>query len=232
MDDYATAHGCVNDYTSTKCRESSLALDYCNDNGLSTVIPYLSTEGKQLMAQLLTNASSKRDSLYIIDAVCILVVVLSSVFILALLVWVIKDKSRVLAIFAEISTEEIRDIIAKAESLPISESRFDQRLLRRCNGNEEKFWHYMDSSKRGTKLGSEGPQEKKSLKIKSCGKGPEEPSVTTKKPVLGEEEKEESKGSEEPEDEEQKAEKAKKEEKKREEDRKKAVKRGILSQIE
>ncbi len=92
------------------------------------------------MKDLLSHASSGRDDLYIIISVCIGIVVLSSAFIVGLLIHVIRDKSYVTAIFADIRRDEVEKIIHHAQSLPITNVQFRARHVLESEGDEEKFW--------------------------------------------------------------------------------------------
>ncbi len=133
---------CAGNYTAPICRVNSLALDYCNANGMPTILPMQTRVSMTLINDLLRIATQGRDSLYVLIGSCIAVVVLSSVLILVLLIWVIKGKSRVMSIFAEVQASEIEIILAQARSLNITTARFDVKYVTMCEGNEEKFWRY------------------------------------------------------------------------------------------
>ncbi|MDR3548023.1 MAG: PAS domain S-box protein [Candidatus Pacebacteria bacterium] len=142
LNDYYVSKYCVGNYTSPICRENNLALDYCSANGITTILPEQTRVSKVLIADLLSIAVKGRDSLYVLISVCISAVVLSSLLLLVLLIWVIKGKSRVVAIFAEVLPEEISTILTQARSLNISEVRFDSKYVAMCENNEDKFWRY------------------------------------------------------------------------------------------
>ncbi len=92
------------------------------------------------MSDFLSIANSGENSLYVIISVCMAAVVISSGLISVILIFVIKDKSTVMAIFAEIKQEEIRRLIKQAKSLHITSVRFQGRHVHNCAGNEEKYW--------------------------------------------------------------------------------------------
>ncbi len=150
LNDYYISRSCVGNYSTPICIENNDALDYCKANGIYTMRPYQGKISVELTAELLRIALSGRDELYILMSVCIAVVILSSFFILVLLIWVIKDKSNVMAIFAEITMKEIDGILVKIRGLNIVETHFDQRFVRLCEGSEDRFWKYLDHPHRGT----------------------------------------------------------------------------------
>ncbi len=142
LNDFYTSKYCINNYTDTTCEEVNLALDYCMANGIPTLKPQQTKLSKVLIDDLLNFALSGRDSLYILISLCIAAVVLSSVLILVFLIWVIKGKSRVMSIFAEITPEEVQIILTQAKSIKIVDAQFDPKYVTLCEGNEEKFWRF------------------------------------------------------------------------------------------
>jgi len=100
------------------------------------------------MDDLLKNANSGETILYIIIGICIGIVLISSVIISVILIFVIKDKSHVTAIFAEIRKEEVEKVIFYAKSIPIASTRFKTRHLTRSQGDEEKYWKIVAKSQK------------------------------------------------------------------------------------
>ncbi len=157
--DYNLARSCINDTTSTVCVDTTAALNYCLDNGGYTLLPLQRTIAQSLISDLMLIANKGRNALYILISVCIAVVLFSSVLILVLLIWVIKDKSNVMAIFAEVQPEEIDSILGQARSLNISTARFDQKQLNDVGNDEEAFWKSFCRRRRakGSPNGSPNP---------------------------------------------------------------------------
>ncbi len=151
---------CPGNYTAPVCLENNLALDYCNANGMPTMLPYQTKVSKLLITDLLRIAVMGRDSLYILIGVCIAVVVSSSLIILVLLIWVIKGKSKVMAIFAEILPEEVDSIITQAQHMNIADAHFDQKYVTMCENNEEKFWHFFFRRKHAHNPAGKAAEEK------------------------------------------------------------------------
>jgi hypothetical protein len=66
-------------------------------------------------------------------------------------IWVIQDKSYVIAIFADIPDDEIRPIIKEAESFDIRKIKYKNRWILSCQGDEEKFWSKVTKAKKKEK---------------------------------------------------------------------------------
>lgn len=141
MSDYATALSCVNENSMTaSCVEHNRALAYCAENGFYSLRVQQYNAAKRIMRDFLDTADRGENSLYAIIGICMGVVILSSALISVILIVVIKDKSYVMAIFAEIKEEEIRRVIRQATSFPITNVRFRLQHVYDCKGNEDKYW--------------------------------------------------------------------------------------------
>ena len=77
---------------------------------------------------------------YIIVAVCIGLVLLTSASVVPFFNTVIKDKSYVLALFADISVQEIQTIIGEIKALDIKTLRFKRKWILKFQGLQDAFW--------------------------------------------------------------------------------------------
>ncbi len=76
---------------------------------------------------------------FIIVGICVGLVALSSMVIVPIFIWVIKDKSYVFAIFSYIESDEIRQIIAECKKLDLKNLRYKKTWLANSQGNQELF---------------------------------------------------------------------------------------------
>ncbi len=140
MDDYKTSVACIDNYVTTSCKEVNKALDYCNNNGFYSLRIQQDEAAKDIMSTFLSNASSGANTLYTIISLCMGIVVLSSAVLAIILIVVIKDKSYVMAIFAEVTEEETKRIIKHIKTLGLSTVRFQSKILDANRENEEQYW--------------------------------------------------------------------------------------------
>ncbi len=177
LNDYAVAKSCVNNYTNPICIENNLALSFCSDNGFYSLRVKQDQVAKEIMRGLFDVATEGRNELYAIIVSCIGVVLISSIALVILLIMVIKDKSHVMAIFAEIKREEIHKVISHARSLPITNARFKLQHVEECKGEENKYWKILLRAYR-TDASSENkkPKEQKASSPDAAAKKPGEKS--------------------------------------------------------
>ena len=55
-------------------------------------------------------------------------------------IWVIKDKSYVIRIFADIEDSEIQQMINLVETCDLKRVRYKNKWLTQCKGDEQKYW--------------------------------------------------------------------------------------------
>jgi len=79
-------------------------------------------------------------TLYIITGSCIVIVLVSIALTFPVFIWVIKDKSYVLSIFADIKDEEIKSIIESAMNFDIRTVQYRKKWVLSNANDEEKFW--------------------------------------------------------------------------------------------
>jgi hypothetical protein len=84
----------------------------------------------EIIEEIINASRSERNVKYIIVSVCIVAVYAYSGFIVYLIVLVIRDKSRVLSVFAEVTKEEIDQVLEKAKLVSISSKRFSIEELK------------------------------------------------------------------------------------------------------
>ncbi len=77
---------------------------------------------------------------YVITGLCMVLILASAAAILPIFVWVIRDKSRVLEIFADITPEESDKIIEGSRSLDIKNLRYKRRWIQSAEERHEAFW--------------------------------------------------------------------------------------------
>ena len=77
---------------------------------------------------------------YILVGVCIGLVIISTMVIIPIFIFVIRDKSYVFRIFSYIEEKEIKKIINNCKKLDLKNMRYKRRWLAHSAGNPEIFW--------------------------------------------------------------------------------------------
>ncbi len=103
---------------------------------------------ERLETELSTLARGGETTQYAIIGICVGLVVASACIIVPIFVWVIKDKSYVLAIFSDISPEEAKRIIEESRQLDIKNLQFKRGWITRAGDNHEAFWKKLISQQR------------------------------------------------------------------------------------
>ncbi len=85
-------------------------------------------------------ASSGENTQFVIIGTCVGLIILSAVVVMPIFVWVLKDKSSVLAIFSDIQPEEAAKIIDDSRQLDIKNLRFKRKWMTTTGENSEAFW--------------------------------------------------------------------------------------------
>jgi len=80
------------------------------------------------------------NTIYTIICSCIGIVFLSIGLTFPVFIWVIKDKSYVISIFADITDEEINEIIESAMNFDIRCVHYKKKWILTCANEEDRFW--------------------------------------------------------------------------------------------
>ncbi len=136
---YDAAKACINSSTAA-CKENVKAIDFCMKNGFGTLRVQQERTSLQIMDDFLTVAASGQNYIDVLNAMCMGIVLLCSLIISGIMIIVIKGKSGVMAIFAEITEDEIRIVLEHAQSLAISAVRFKSQYVADALGDDEKYW--------------------------------------------------------------------------------------------
>lgn len=89
----------------------------------------------------LENSSSQGETIiFIVQGICIGIVLLSAAILMPVFIWVIKDKSYVIRIFADIEDSEIQQMINLVETCDLKRVRYKNKWLTQCKGDEQKYW--------------------------------------------------------------------------------------------
>jgi len=140
MNNYTLAKNCVNNKIDPICVDLQMALDYCADNGFYSLRIQQDNAAKLIMNDLVLRAKAGELYLYIIISCCMGILTLSTIIITIVLIKVIKGKSYVMTIFADITDEQIQKIIDRAINIEISNIRYDPKWIADSRGDEKLFW--------------------------------------------------------------------------------------------
>lgn len=102
---------------------------------------YQQKYSKILRSTLEVQSTQGENTVYIITSVCIGIVFISVISLLPTFIWVIKDKSYVIRIFADIEEEEVKQLIKFAETCNIKLIKYKRKWIKECNGDEAVFWN-------------------------------------------------------------------------------------------
>ncbi len=116
------------------------ATKYVLANTFMPLHVHQNTYSSKLKEELEYNATASEQMLVIMIAACICIVFVSLVIITPVFVWVIKDKSYVLAIFADVHDEEIKAVVGLADLFDIKSIRFKKSWIKHCKDDEDIFW--------------------------------------------------------------------------------------------
>ncbi len=123
---------------------------------------------KRLEAELNRLARGGETTQYTITGICMCLIVASACIMAPIFVWVIRDKSYVLAIFSDISPEEAKRIIEDSRQLDIKNLRFKRKWITRAGEDHEAFWRKVVSENRkgfGNSAGGKKAQPDKALVV-------------------------------------------------------------------
>jgi len=104
--------------------------------------------------------------LYILTAACVSVVIVSIGLTFPVFIWVIKDKSYVLAIFANMTDDEIKVLIDAAANFDIRMIKYKKKWILGCVGEEDKFWKTCMKANRDIIEGKDNDNNNKLKKMK------------------------------------------------------------------
>ncbi len=131
---------CNNTNSASQCEVNVEAVNYISYNTLEP-LRILQDKCSQQLENDINNLSAQgAQTLYILVACCIAVVFVSISLIIPVFIWVIKDKSHVIAIFADVTDEEIREIIKVTGNFDIRSIKYRRQWLSYDQGDEDKFW--------------------------------------------------------------------------------------------
>ncbi|MDR3549191.1 MAG: hypothetical protein P4M11_13180 [Candidatus Pacebacteria bacterium] len=89
----------------------------------------------------LTSMSRQGETVqYMITGICVGLITASACIILPIFIWVIKDKSYVLAIFSDITQKEASRIITDSRKLDIKNLHYKKRWIETAGDSHESFW--------------------------------------------------------------------------------------------
>ncbi|MDR3548776.1 MAG: hypothetical protein P4M11_11020 [Candidatus Pacebacteria bacterium] len=95
---------------------------------------------RRLEAELTELSRHGETTQYIIIGICLALIVVSAGAILPVFLWVIKDKSQVLTIFADITPEEADKIIEGSRTLDIKNIHYKRKWIQSAEEKHEAFW--------------------------------------------------------------------------------------------
>eukprot|EP01022_Parablepharisma_sp_SALTPOND_P000406 TRINITY_DN101_c0_g1_i3.p1 TRINITY_DN101_c0_g1~~TRINITY_DN101_c0_g1_i3.p1 ORF type:complete len:849 (+),score=23.95 TRINITY_DN101_c0_g1_i3:2314-4860(+) len=120
--------------------ENLAAVEYIASSMLKPMRNYQDKYSEVLRHEIEVVSTQGEKSLYILIGSCAAAALVSIGLVFPVFIWIIKDKSCVIAIFADITEEEIKAITENIENFDIRNVVVKNRWVRACDGNEDKFW--------------------------------------------------------------------------------------------
>jgi len=96
---------------------------------------------KIMEKEIMSLAQKGEKTQYIITGICTSLVTVFLIIIIPIFLWVIKDKSYVLAIFSDIDTEEIEKVINDCKKLNIKNVKYKYKWLSKYENKPDLFWN-------------------------------------------------------------------------------------------
>lgn len=115
----------------------------------------------QFEDDLIKMASDGENTQYIVTSICTALVVVSTVIILPFFTCVLRDKSNIISIFADIEHDEILEVIESSKNFNIKNINFKKSWIESCDGKQEELWEFI------MKKHNKEKDEKKENKIES-----------------------------------------------------------------
>jgi len=154
------------DINSDTLKENVAATDFVIQNPKNRMRNYQDKYSLELRNKMRNLSLNGQLTLYILTACCIFVVILSIGLTFPVFIWVIKDKSYVLAIFANITADEIKVLIDAAANFDIRLIKYKKKWILGCVGDEDKFWKTCMKGNRDLIQGKENDEKIKKLQKK------------------------------------------------------------------
>ena len=139
---------CVPNMTQPICNATISMAKYSYELGCFQLMVKQDDVMKRMEADLRKLAREGESTQYTIIAICLALVVSSAAVIMPIFVWVIKDKSYVLAIFSDVTPEEAQLIIKGLRKVDIKNLRYKRSWITRAEALPDKFWDKLVSEHR------------------------------------------------------------------------------------
>lgn len=120
--------------------ENLFAAEYVIINPRNRMRNYQDKYSNELRNKIFDLTRTGEMTLYALIGSCISVIIVSIGLTFPVFIWVIKDKSYVIAIFADITDEEIKAIVSSAVNFDIRTVKYKKKWILSTVGEEEKFW--------------------------------------------------------------------------------------------
>ncbi|MDR3548364.1 MAG: PAS domain-containing protein [Candidatus Pacebacteria bacterium] len=173
---------CRNPKKSDVCKSFVSLSSYAYTVGYASLRETQDSVSRRLEAELTTMSRQGETTQYTITGICLGLITLSAGVILPIFVWVIRDKSYVIAIFAEITHDEANQIIEDTRKLDIKNLRYKKRWIVASGDNHEIFWKKLVAEHRkGFGINFRGLEHERESRVKDtvgdakpCKLGPKE----------------------------------------------------------
>lgn len=150
------------------CDIIEMALEYCIKNGLYSMRILQDILLEEIVENIISDSRGGRNTQYISSSICVGVILISTGFIAFLIIVVVRDKNLVLAIFAEISKEDIARVLDRAKALSIRKTRFSFDQYRNIKGPSEVYWGAIIDENRSRRE-VQNPLVKSTMSIRGIG---------------------------------------------------------------
>ena len=134
------------------CLNLLINLNYVSVLGMNPLRINQDVTGTKVQENTISLATSGQASQYIMISICSGLVVLSTMIILPILMWTIKDKSYVLGIFADVKNDEAKKVIEEALHLELTKLVYRKKWLEKWKTRQEMFWKKLVDEQRGRKI--------------------------------------------------------------------------------
>ena len=158
---------CLTNTSLPTCVNLLINLNYAWELGINPLRINQDLTGAQVQEDIISLATSGEASQYVMISICSGLVILSTMIILPILMWIIKDKSYVLGIFADVKNDEAKKVIEEALHLDLTKLVYRKKWLEKWKTRQEMFWKKLVDEQRGRKKISEAI--KKEEKIQELG---------------------------------------------------------------
>ncbi|MDR3548446.1 MAG: hypothetical protein P4M11_09325 [Candidatus Pacebacteria bacterium] len=139
---------CMLNMTASVCQDLLRGMRYAYELGFYSLREKQDDVSKRLENEITKLSRQGESTQYMIIGICIGLIAISVGAAIPIFMWVIKDKSNALAIFADIRQEEARKIIEDSRQLDIKNLHYKRKWIQGAGESNESFWHKITTEHR------------------------------------------------------------------------------------